>query len=783
MSKKTAKKKAVSLSVLTSLFGRRSREFVGIILIAVAIFYFTGLVSYDPGDPSLSKDIFSAKKVTAKNSAGIVGAYISDVLITLSGSAAFIFPFIILILAWGLIRGSKFTGFPFYLAGGILLFIALCSFLNLAFSQDYYFGEQGIKSGGILGNFVSSNLTRFLNRVGSYIAVFTLFFLSILTITRVSLGSTVDLLKSTCSFLFKVSCVAVNFFNKFFCATVNFLKELYSRFQIQREISKAHRDRIKTQKATPRIVKEANHIDSTLKVKNKDSKSEIAEKFDVQDRFELYDHVGGYHLPPLSLLDNPPLKEAPTKKSEDDLILNSTILEKKLLDFGIEGNIVQVLPGPVITMYEFEPASGVKVSKIVSLSDDLAMGMRSIGIRVLAPVPGKAVVGIEVPNVKREFVYLKEILAAEEFDKSKNKLLMGLGKDVSGLPVITNLAQIPHLLIAGSTGSGKSVGINGMICSILFKAKPDEVKFIMIDPKVLELSVYDGIPHLIAPVVTNPKKAATALKWAVEEMEKRYQLMTDKGVKNIDGYNRIVEEEKKAQKNNKSKEKEKSEDQKGEKEKPAEKMPFIVIVIDELADLMMVASKDVEDCLTRLAQMARAAGIHLLVATQRPSVDVLTGIIKANFPARISFQVISKFDSRTILDTVGSEKLLGKGDMLFLPPGTSRLSRIHGAMVTDVEIKRVVGFLKKQQKPIFLTDIFKVKAELEEHESDEEYDEKYEEAVTLVTRTGQASISMIQRKLKIGYNRAARMVEMMEKEGVVGPSDGIKPRNVYAKNM
>ena len=780
---RTTKKKAVSLSVLTSLFGRRAREFVGIILIAFAVFSFVGLVSYNPDDSFFEKDIFSAKKVSAKNSAGVVGAYISDALITFSGSASFIFPFIILILAWGFIRGSKFTGFPFYLAGGILLFIAICSFLNLTFSRDYYFGEVGVKSGGALGSFVASNLTGLLNRIGSYIAVCTLFFISILTITRISLGSTVDLLKSLFLFLLKVSCTAVNFSNKAFCAIVNFSKDLYSRFKIWREISKAHRERIKTQKATPKIVQETNHIDLTLKVKSKDSKIGKAEKFDAQERFEFYDRVGGYHLPPLSLLDNPPPKEAVSKKAKDELILNSTILEKKLLDFGIEGKIIQVLPGPVITMYEFEPASGVKVSKIVSLSDDLAMGMRSVGIRILAPVPGKTVVGIEVPNLKREFVYLKEILAAEEFDKSKKKLLMGLGKDISGLPVITNLAQIPHLLIAGSTGSGKSVGVNAMICSILFKAKPDEVKFIMIDPKVLELSVYDGIPHLIAPVVTNPKKAATALRWAVEEMEKRYQLMSGKGVKNIDGYNRIIEEEKKAQKNNKSKEPEKSDEEEEEKGRHDEKLPFIVIVIDELADLMMVARKDVEDCLTRLAQMARAAGIHLLVATQRPSVDVLTGIIKANFPARISFQVISKFDARTILDTVGSEKLLGKGDMLFLPPGTSRLSRIHGAMVSDVEIKRVVEFLKKQQKPIFLKDIFKVKAELEENESDEEYDERYEEAVALVTRTGQASISMIQRKLKVGYNRAARMVEIMEKEGVVGPSDGVKPRNVYAKNM
>jgi S-DNA-T family DNA segregation ATPase FtsK/SpoIIIE len=322
-----------------------------------------------------------------------------------------------------------------------------------------------------------------------------------------------------------------------------------------------------------------------------------------------------------------------------------------------------------------------------------------------------------------------------------------------------------------------------MICSILFKSTPDEVKFIMIDPKMLELSIYDGIPHLIAPVVTNPKKAATALRWAVEEMERRYKLMTEKGVKNIEGYHHFVEEMEKAQKQDRPQEIEKSENKKEEEAEIDEKLPYIVVVIDELADLMLVSGKDVEDSLTRLAQMARAAGIHLLVATQRPSVDVLTGIIKANFPARISFQVSSRVDSRTILDIMGAEKLLGKGDMLFLPPGTSRLSRIHGAMVTELEIKRVVGFLKKQQKPIYLDDIFRTKAHLEENNKEEECDEKYKEAVALVAQTGQASISMVQRKLKVGYNRAARMVELMEKEGLVGPSDGVKPRSVYVKNF
>lgn len=766
------KRKSTKLYLISNLFGRRAREFLGIICIAFTVFSLIGLVSYQPDDPSFHKYFNSTEKLIVKNSAGIIGAQISGALITFSGSAAFLFPALTLILGWGLVRGSRFTGFPFYFFGSTFLFITICSFLNLIFLQDYFFGELGVKSGGTIGSIIAANLTRFLNRTGSYVVILTVFLISILTITRIPLGSTVDFLKALFSLQFKI-----------FCAAINISKDLYYRFKSWWTIFKIHKKKLKIKKANPKIINESNHIDSTIKIKNKTSNASETDKFDVQENFDFYDVVGGYHLPPLSLLDDPPPGRASTQESENELILNSTILEKKLRDFGVEGRVVQVLPGPVITMYELEPAPGVKVSRIVSLSDDLAMGMRSIGIRIIAPVPGKAVVGIEVPNLKREFVYLKEILRAEELAKSKKKLLIGLGKDISGMPIVTDLAQIPHLLIAGSTGSGKSVGVNAMICSILFRAKPDEVKFIMIDPKMLELSIYDGIPHLIAPVVTNPKKAATALRWAVEEMERRYKLMTETGVRNIEGYNRFVVEKKKTQKNVKMKETEKGESKEEKEDQTYEKLPLIVVVIDELADLMMVSSKDVENSLTRLAQMARAAGIHLLVATQRPSVDVLTGVIKANFPARISYQVISKFDSRTILDTVGSEKLLGKGDMLFLPPGTSRLSRIHGGMVTEIEIKRVVEFLKKQQKPIYLEDIFKAKAELEESNVKEEHDEKYDEAVALITKTGQASISMIQRRLKVGYNRAARMVELMEEEGIVGPSDGVKSRNVYVKNM
>jgi DNA segregation ATPase FtsK/SpoIIIE, S-DNA-T family len=459
-----------------------------------------------------------------------------------------------------------------------------------------------------------------------------------------------------------------------------------------------------------------------------------------------------YRKPPLSLLNLP--TNGKRHGNGVNLTKQAKILEGKLRDFGVDGRVVQVLPGPVVTMYEFEPASGVKVSRIVNLADDLALGMKALSVRIVAPVPGKSVVGIEIPNSHREPVVLREILASPAFQQAPSTLVLALGKDILGAPAVTDLAQIPHLLIAGATGSGKSVGLNGMICSILLNATPDEVKFIMIDPKMLELSVYDGIPHLIAPVVTHPKKAAAALHWAVEEMERRYRLLAEHGVRGIEGYNQTH---------------------------PAQRLPYIVVVIDELADLMLVARRDVEDALTRLAQMARAAGLHLLVATQRPSVDVLTGIIKANFPARISFQVSSRTDSRTILDAIGAERLLGKGDMLFLPPGTSKLVRIHGAFVAEAEIKRVVDALRTQQEPVYEVSIFTAKAD--EHAESEACDDKYDEAVALVARLGQASASLLQRHLRIGYNRAARLIEVMEREGVVGPADGSRPRDVYVREI
>jgi S-DNA-T family DNA segregation ATPase FtsK/SpoIIIE len=417
-----------------------------------------------------------------------------------------------------------------------------------------------------------------------------------------------------------------------------------------------------------------------------------------------------------------------------------------------------ISPGPVVTTYEFAPAPGIKITRIVSLADDLAMGLKAESVRIVGSIPGKAALGIEIPNPQREIVYIRDIISSETFKNASSRLTIGLGKDVVGQSVIADLARMPHLLIAGATGSGKSVGINSIICSILFKSTPDEVRFLMIDPKRIELSGYEDIPHLLHPVVVDPKMANRALQWAVREMERRYMLLDEKRVKSFASFNQVAQDD--------------------------EKLPLIVIVVDELADLMMVSSREVEESIARLAQMARAAGMHLILATQRPSVDVLTGLIKANFPTRISFKVFSKVDSRTILDMSGAEHLLGDGDSLFMPPGKARVQRIHGAYISEKETERVIEFLKEQGTALYDESVLEA-VEEEDGEfnniGEDEYDEKYDEAVALVCETGQASISMVQRRLRVGYNRAARMIETMEKEGIVGPSDGSKPREVLAR--
>jgi S-DNA-T family DNA segregation ATPase FtsK/SpoIIIE len=508
------------------------------------------------------------------------------------------------------------------------------------------------------------------------------------------------------------------------------------------------------------------------------------------EQFKLPEIGEGYKLPPSELLDPPEGEQF--KIDKETLHANSLILQKKLEDFGVAGEVVAVRPGPVITMYEFKPAAGVKVRRIVMLADDLAMALRAVSVRILAPIPGESVVGIEIPNPRRETVYLREVIESESYRGTDSKITLALGKDIGGRPFATDLGRMPHLLVAGATGTGKSVSINAMILSILFKSSPQDVKFIMVDPKMLELTVYEDIPHLLVPVVTDPKKAAAALFWAMDEMDRRYRLMRDKGARNIDNYNRTLEREAGSKRSVID-----LMEQEATEETPAvggnlspiaplvhEKLPRIVIIIDELADLMMTVGRDIEEYITRLAQKARAAGIHLILATQRPSVDVITGLIKANFPARISFQVTSRVDSRTILDSMGGEKLLGDGDLLFLPPGTARIVRVHGAFVSDQEVLRVMKFIKQQGRPTYRPEVLEAKREIEAAAAvDEEYDEMYDQALAIVTETQQASISMIQRRLRVGYNRAARMIEQMERDGVVGPPDGAKPREVYARKI
>ena len=459
-------------------------------------------------------------------------------------------------------------------------------------------------------------------------------------------------------------------------------------------------------------------------------------------------------LPPLSLLDEP--KDQPISYDKEKALDKARKIEEKLLNFGISGQITEIKPGPVITMYEYRPEAGTKINKISSLSNDLAMSLKATRIRIIAPIPGKDVIGIEVPNEIREIVYLKELLSKDQFVKNHSPINLSLGKDISGIPLFTDLKTAPHLMIAGTTGSGKSVFLHSIITSMLYKATPKELKFIMIDPKMLELSGYEAIPHLLHPVVTNPKKASAALKWAVKEMETRYKLLSEVGVRDIDSYNKKIDS-------------------------GTETLPFIVIIIDELADLMFVAPNEIKESITRLSQMARAAGIHLIVASQRPSADVVAGLIKANFPARISFSVSSKVDSRIILDASGAEELLGKGDMLLLQP-PNNLIRIQGAIISDKERENISSYLKSQAPPDYNSDITKGYQEDEETQGTINYekDALYEEALDIVKQTKLASISMVQRRLKIGYNRAANIIEMMEREGIVGEQESAgKPRKVF----
>lgn len=733
-----------------SIKERLWHEIVGILFVALGIFLFLSLVSYSPIDPSFFSYI-SVKVKDIHNWMGIVGAYISSLLFQGFGFPSFLIPLLLGLYACRFIFHWQLEHLSFKLVGWSAILLATSSLLGLWLKPFH----QDVLVGGFLGEILSRNLVRYFNPPGATILLLVILILSFILGTGLSFISIVQHL-------------------------VNLVRQLSVKIGTLKMVRRERAERVKKLVKRKQEKGEAKEIAPPMVVE-KISPPTKTEEIIEQAAFGFLESKKTFQLPPTSLLEADVEKRQ--KIDRDSLIMNSRILEKKLLDYGVEGRVVEVRPGPVITVYEFEPAPGVKVSRIVNLADDLALALSALSIRIVAPIPGKAVVGIEVPNANRETVFLKEIIDSDPFRASKSKLSFGLGKDISGEPFIVDLARMPHLLVAGSTGSGKSVSINSIICSVLFKATPDEARFLMIDPKMLELSDYEGIPHLLLPVVTNPKKAAIALRWLVEEMERRYTILAEKSVRNIESYHQRLEKELKEKGKVYKRKGDILEGEGGASSEPMEKIPYIIVVIDELADLMMISSREVEESITRLAQMARAVGIHLLLATQRPSVDVLTGIIKANFPARISFQVTSKVDSRTILDTIGAEHLLGAGDMLFLPPGSSKLIRIHGAFVSGAEIKRIVEFLKKQEKPSYDSSILLEVKKKREAAGEEEYDEKYDEAVAFVTETEQASISLIQRRFRIGYNRAARIIEKMEEQGVVGASDGVKPREVLAKKI
>ena len=730
---------------------RHWREITGIVVFALAVFVFLSLYSFYPQDPSFNV-VRGGGEIPVQNWGGLIGSHLADLCFQALGILAWLIAPLLLGIAL-MVLFPRWVGIPSwrFLAGvgGSLIFLS--SFLGLISQWDV--GKSlSFPVGGSAGLILAHFLMRYLNRLGALIIVCAGWVVFVIVFFRVSLARGLS---------------------RFLPLVLNPLLAFHRMVVVawgrrKRRIVRRRRARVTAPAAeSPQASPEAPVV--------VESATPPPAPVKAQEIFPFMEKTGQYRTPPLTLLD--PVEEWDRNHDPKSLEYNSRNLVQKLANFGIEGRVTEIRSGPVVTMYEYEPAPGVRIQRIANLSDDLAMSLGATSLRVIAPIPGKSVVGIEIPNLTRENIMLRGVLSCPEFQNSRSPLSLALGYGVFGDPIVADLATLPHLLVAGTTGSGKSVSLNAMILSILFKASPEDVRMLLVDPKMLELSTYENLPHLLIPVITDARSASQGLKWVVEKMEERYKVMGKLGVKNIERYNREVGKKRKLEGTLPLQEKRDEPPAEGADEPELTKFPYLVVVIDELADLMVVAARDVEGSLIRLAQIGRAAGIHLIVATQRPSVDILTGLIKANFPARVSFQVSSKVDSRTILDTNGAENLLGRGDMLFLPPGgINQMQRVHGAFVSESEIKRVVDFVRQQGKPDYHSVELKPSSTPEDFDPD--LDEKYSEAVELVTQTRQASISMIQRKLRIGYNRAARMIERMEQEGIVGPADGAKPREV-----
>ena len=750
--------------------------------IALCSILLLALLSYSADDPGWSH---TGSRAEINNAVGLAGAWVADIFFALFGVMAYLFPALLAVRAIQILRtyiiraADAFDSVTFTLRviGFILVMISATSLANIQYAEvhnNYPFGV-----GGILGNKIGDATMVMFSYVGSTLILLALFLFGLTVFVDISWIALID----------RLGLVTMDLYDR--------ARSKLTAMKLAREEKSKSREAVLERQAKVETETKMQKLRVPPTIQPPKAKPVVSKRIErekQQTLFEDSEVVGS--LPPINLLD-PADNNTNTGYSADSLEHLSRLLEHKLLDFGIKADVVEVLPGPVVTRFEIQPAAGIKVSRISGLAKDLARSMAVISVRVVEVIPGKSVVGIEIPNEKREMVRLSEVLSSEAYDRSSSPVTLALGHDIAGIPIVADLGRMPHLLVAGTTGSGKSVGINTMLLSLLFKSSPEEVKLILIDPKMLELSVYDGIPHLLTPVITDMKDAASGLRWCVGEMERRYKLMAALGVRNLAGYNRKIEDAIKA----------------GEPitdplwvfnpddmgwdatqeapEAPAlETLPYIVVVIDEFADMMMIVGKKVEQLIARIAQKARAAGIHLILATQRPSVDVITGLIKANVPTRIAFQVSSKIDSRTILDQGGAEQLLGNGDMLYLPPGTSVPERIHGCFVDDHEVHKVVADWKRRGEPNYLTEITDEAAVSsiavpgysggEEGEDDPEADPLYDEAVAFVLESRKASISSVQRKLRVGYNRAARLIEQMEVAGVVSAMNTNGSREILA---
>ena len=737
---------------LTPTDHRRANEFVGLLLATASVLVGLSLISFNPADPSFNVSRNANFEVAPTNLIGIVGSHSADLLFQTLGYAGFLFPIFLGIYAFHWLASLRVINFVPRLTGMTLMVFTVAASISL-FPTIPRVGNR-LPAGGGSGELIADWLNATFNPTGALIVLTSSFFIALLLTTRFSLVQTTKYMQSRLTFLSMMTQQLRNWREE---KTKQRVRRRLHRKNNLTEDSRSLRTEIK---------------DSPLKPTQQPRSSQPK-----QQQLVPIDDVVITETAPIPFtkvnFPSPALLVTPEDLipvDDEELHLRAELIELKAKEFEVVGKVQHIHPGPVVTTFEFKPEPGIKYSKVTGLGDDLCLALEAESIRI-DRLPGKSTVGIEVPNPTRATIVLRELIESPEYLKSTARLPLALGKDITGKIVISDLHRMPHLLIAGATGTGKSVSINSLILSILFCSKPDQVKMIMIDPKRLELGLYQDIPHLLVPVVTEPLVAQNVLKWAVTEMESRYKKLAKRGVRTLDAYNEHIEqlpipgfsEESEAEER--------------------EQLPYIVIVIDELADLMMVASRDVEEAITRLAQMARAVGIHLILATQRPSVDVITGLIKANFPARVSFRVASKIDSRTILDANGAETLLGRGDMLFLPPGSARLMRAHGPMVTEEEVTRVADYLKSQGSPTYNESILESPEERRAQlEPDGSTDELYDQAVRLVVDMGKASTSSLQRRLRIGYVRAASLLDAMEADGIVGPPEGSKPREILVKS-